>query len=245
MKALFDEDLGALRPGQHKLSLQPCGQRHSPNVGVGDGSSWGWTEPLWTGKVILPFQVATFPMEGPIFSDQRQGMISSSLAFLGSVIRFYCPVFAQNTRDFVVWSWTVDSWTTLPVTCYDPLRLGLISQPHKFCVLVTGMKGNLQTLVDLLCSFELTIIHISSSWDCIIFDIICSFCMFCGMESLATIKQTESHLAWQVWWYKSSRAVNRPQDVFWCANTDAGVCWKQLDLRLSLLGIKVFWIAWS
>lgn len=34
------------------------------------------------------------------------------------------------------------------------------------------------------------------------------------MESLATIKQTESHLACQVWWCKSSRAVNRPQDVF-------------------------------
>ena len=39
-------------------------------------------------KQALPFQVATFPMEGPIFSDQRQGMISSSLAFLAQWFAF-------------------------------------------------------------------------------------------------------------------------------------------------------------
>ena len=66
-----------------------------------------------------------------------------------------------------------------------------------------------------------------------------------NLESLATIKQTESHLAPQVWWYKSSRAVNRPQDVFEMRQHGRRGLLKKLDLRLNLVGINVFWIDWS
>ena len=99
-----------------------------------------------------------FPWKGPSFPINDRGWflhhwpfwLSDSLLLPG--FRSEHPWF----RGLKLNGWFLDNVT---VTCYDPLRLGLISQPHKFCVLVTGMKGHLQTLVDLLCSFELTIIN--------------------------------------------------------------------------------------
>ena len=107
-------------------------------------------------KQSLPFQVATFPREGPIFSDQRQGMISSSLAFPAQWFAFTARFSLKTPVSFrclKLNGWSLDDWVWSH------------SLTSSVCS-VTGMKGNLQRLVD-LCSFELTIIHISSSWACI------------------------------------------------------------------------------
>lgn len=96
-------------------------------------------------------------------------MISSSLAFPAQWFAFTAR-FSLKTpvsfRSLKLNGWSLDNVT---VTRYDPVWLGLILQLHKFCVF--GFRNDWW-------SFELTIIHISSSWHCEIFDV-----CFCGMES--------------------------------------------------------------